>query len=66
MTVLLNSLAKKRWTAHLGLKALIWLVILIIRFVRASREADWPLHIHTVKLNVVLITAAGQVTQKSF
>ena len=48
--VLLNSLAKKRWTANLGLKALIWLVILIIRFVRASREADWPLHIHTLKL----------------
>ena len=45
--VLLKSLAKKSRTAHLLLKALIWPVILIIRFVRASREADWPLPIHT-------------------
>ena len=42
------------------LKALIWLVILIKRFVRASREADLPLHIHhTFKLMLPYFVAAG-------
>ena len=50
MIILLNSLAKKSRTEHLCMKALIWPVILIMRFVRACREADWPLHIHTLKL----------------
>ena len=40
MMVLLNSLAKKSRTVDLWLEALIWPVILIMRFVRASREAD--------------------------
>ena len=60
MMVLLNSLAKKSRTVHLWLKALIWLVILIKRFVRASREADLPLHIHhTFKLMLPYFVAAG-------
>ena len=48
MMVLLNSLAKKSRTTHLWLKALIWPVILIMRFIRASRETEWPFHIHTL------------------
>ena len=30
-----------------------------MRFVRASREADWPLHIHTLKLMLPCFAAAG-------
>ena len=59
MMVLLNFLAKKSRTVDLWLKAVIWPVILIIRFVRASREEDWTLHIHTVKLMLPYFTAAG-------
>ena len=57
--VFLNSLAKKSMTAHLWLKALIWPVILIMRFVRANREADLPLFIHTLKLMLPSFAAAG-------
>ena len=41
------------------LKALIWSVILIMRFVRASSEAGWPFHIHTLKLMLPYFAAAG-------
>ena len=57
MMVLLNSLSKKSRTAHLWLEALIWLFILIMRFV--SREADWPLHIHTLKLMLPYFAVFG-------
>ena len=57
--VLLNSSAKKSRTAHLWLKALIWPVILIMRFVRACRETDWPLLNHTLKLMLPYFAAAG-------
>ena len=59
MMALLNSLTKKSRTTHLLLKALIWPVILIMRFARASREARWPLLIHTLKLMLPYFAAAG-------
>ena len=59
MMALLNSLTMKSRTTHLLLKALIWPVILIMRFARASREARWPLLIHTLKLMLPYFAAAG-------
>ena len=43
----LDSIASKSRTARLWLDALIWPAFLIMRFVRAGREADWPFHIET-------------------
>ena len=59
MMILLSTLAKKSRTEHLWLKSLIWSLILIMKFVRASRETDWPLHIHTLKLMLPYFAAAG-------
>ena len=59
MMALLNSLTKKSRTTHLLLKVLIWPVILIMRFARASREARWSLLIHTLKLMLPYFAAAG-------
>ena len=56
----LVQLDKKSKTAHLYLKALIWPVILRMRFVRANREANLPLHTHILKLILPYIVLAGQ------
>ena len=56
----LNSIASKSRTARLWLDALIWPAFLIMRFVRAGREADWPLHIDILKRMLPYFAAAGQ------
>ena len=55
----LDSIASKSRTAHLWLDALIWPVFLFMRFVRTGREADWPLHIDTLKRMLPYFAAAG-------
>lgn len=59
MILLLHPLAKKSRTAHLSLKALILPVILIMRFVKSSKEANWPFHIHTLKMALPYLAVAG-------
>ena len=59
---LMNSLSMKANqcpTARLWLNGLIWPVFIAMRFVPASREADWPLHISTVSLMIPYFAAAG-------
>ena len=55
----LDSIDSKSRTARLWLDALIWPVFLIMRFVRAGREADRPLHIDTLKRMLPYFAAAG-------
>ena len=55
----LEGLASKTWTGKLWLDGLVWSIFIALRFIRFSREADWPLHIHTVKLMLPYFAAAG-------
>lgn len=48
------------------LKALVWPNNLIMRFVRASKEADCPLHIHTLKFILPYFAAAGHCHYLSY
>ena len=48
-------------TAKLWVNCLIYPVFTIMKYVRAEREADWPLHLATVKEMVPLFFAAGHV-----
>ena len=54
-----DSIASKSRTTRLWVDALIWPVFLIMGFVRAGREADWPLHIATLKRILPYFAAAG-------
>lgn len=45
LMIKLDSIASNSRTAHLWLDVIIWSVFLIMRFVKAGRKADWPLHI---------------------
>ena len=59
---LMNSLSMKAnqcRTARLWLDGLIWPVFITMRFVRAGREADLPLHISTVSLMIPYFSATG-------
>ena len=55
----LDSIASKSRTVCMWLDALIWPLFWIMRFVRAGREADWPLHIDTLKRMLSFFAAAG-------
>ena len=55
----LECFGKKSRTACLWLDALIHPGFIIMRFVRSFREADWPLHIHTVQMMLPYFAAAG-------
>ena len=56
---LLREKANQSRTARLWLDGLIWPVFISMRFVRPSREADWSLHISTVRLMIPYFAAAG-------
>ena len=42
-----------------GLDGLVWPIFIPFRFIRSSREANWPLHIPTVMLMLPYFAAAG-------
>jgi hypothetical protein len=55
----LETFASKNRTSRLWLDGLIWPVFIALKFVRAAREADWPLYIHTVYMMLPYFAAAG-------
>ena len=48
----LSMKANQCRTVRLWLDGLIWPVFIAMRFVRASRETDWPLHISTLSVMI--------------
>ena len=59
MMAFLRKKGDQSRTARLWLDGFIRPVIIAMRFVRASREADWSLHITTVRLMIPYFAAAG-------
>ncbi|MCP3888518.1 MAG: hypothetical protein GY702_06550, partial [Desulfobulbaceae bacterium] len=55
----LSDLASNSRTAHLWIDCLILPVMTMMKYIRAERESDWPLHILAVKEMVPLFFAAG-------
>ena len=55
----LEGVASKNCTAKLQLDELVWQRLIALRLIRSSHEADWLLHIHTVKLMLPYFAAAG-------
>ena len=55
----LENRAKKSRTCRLWLDCLIKPMLIMMAFVRAEREADWPLHVLCVKEMMVYLFAAG-------
>ena len=54
----LEGLASKSRTAKPWLDGLVWSIFIALRFIRSSREAYCPLHIHRVKLMLPYFAAA--------
>jgi len=59
LIVSLDSKAERSKTAMLWVECLIKPVFLMMLYVRAEREADWPLHLHAVKEMLPYFFAAG-------
>lgn len=55
----LDDLSMKSRTARLWVDCFIKPMLSVLKFVRAEREADWPLHVLTVKEIIPLFFAAG-------
>jgi hypothetical protein len=61
LTDILDDLASQSRTTKLWVECLIKPMFLVLQFIRAEREADWPLHLATVKDMIPLFFAAGHV-----
>lgn len=61
LMVVLEDLATKSSTSKLWLDMLVKPVFIMMMFVRAEREGDFPLHVKAVKLMVVYFFAAGHI-----
>ena len=59
---ILETEASKSQTTKLWVDVLIKPVLLIMMFVRAEREGDWPLHLPSYKQMLPYFFAAGHVT----
>ena len=57
----LEGIAKRSKTAKLWVDMLINPVFIIMRFVRAEREADWPLHLEVFRQMLPYFFAASHV-----
>ena len=57
----LNLLSKQSRTAKLWVECLIKPVFTILRYTRAEREGDWPLHIEAVTEMIPLFFSAGHI-----
>ena len=55
----LDAISAKSKTAQLWIDCLIKPVFIILKYIRAEREADWALHLDTVKEMISLFFAAG-------
>ena len=55
----LDAISAKSKTAQLWIDCLIKPVVIIMKYIRAEREADWALHLDTVKEIIPLFFAAG-------
>ena len=55
----LNTVAAKSKTSKLWIDGLIKPVFLMMRFVRAEREGEWPLHLSAVSDMIPYFFAAG-------
>ena len=55
----LNDIRQKSRTACLWIDCLIKPVMILLTFIRAERESDWPLHMQAVDEMIVLFFAAG-------
>ncbi len=58
---ILHDVSLQSRTAKLWVECLIDPVFIIMKYVRAEREADWPLHLATVKEMLPLFFAAGHM-----
>ena len=54
----LDAISAKGKTAQLWIDCLIKPVFIIMKYIRAEREADWTLHLDTVKEMIPLFLAA--------
>ena len=57
----LEDLASKSRTTKMWVDALIKPVFVMMLYVRAEREGDWPLHLHAVKLMLPYFFASGHI-----
>ena len=57
----LEDLAEKSKSAKLWVDMLIRPVFIIMMFVRAEREGDWPLHLEAFKQMIPYFFASGHV-----
>ena len=55
----LDAISAKGKTAQLWIDCLIKPVVIIMKYIRAEREADWALHLDTVKEMIPLFFVAG-------
>ena len=55
----LDDLSSRSRTAHLWIDCLIRPVMIMMKYIRAERESDWPLHMHSVNEMIPLFFAAG-------
>lgn len=61
LTELLDATAARNRTAKLWINCLIYPVLTIMKYVRAEREADWPLHLASVREMMPLFFAASHI-----
>jgi len=57
----LEDLASKSRTTKMWVDALLKPVFVMMLYVRAEREGDWPLHLHAVKLMLPYFFASGHI-----
>lgn len=58
---ILEDLASKSKTTKLWVDMLIKPVFIMMMFIRAEREADWPLHLEAFRMMLPYFFAAGHV-----